>query len=141
MLVGELDGAASPARRDSDLVGAELALRPGRSTLPLHADWEYALVVLQGAVTIDGTRVVPGHLGFLGAGRDEGALDAEGDTTALLIGGTPFDEPIVMWWNFVARTRDEISAARRQWMDDDGRFGTVASTMPRIPVGPPPWAP
>ena len=87
VLVGELDGAASPARRDSDLVGAELALRAGRSTLPLHADWEYALVVLQGAVTIDGTRVVPGHLGFLGAGRDEGALDAEGDATALLIGG------------------------------------------------------
>jgi hypothetical protein len=31
----------------------------------------------------------------------------------MLIGGEPFDEPIVMWWNFVARTRDEVEAAYR----------------------------
>ena len=45
-----------------------------------------------------------------------------------------------MWWNFVARTRDEIGRPATQWMADDGRFGTVASTLPRIPVGPPPLA-
>ena len=44
-----------------------------------------------------------------------------------------------MWWNFVARTREEVSAARRQWADDDGRFGTVRSPLERIEVGPPPW--
>jgi hypothetical protein len=46
-----------------------------------------------------------------------------------------------MWWNFVARTKDEITAAREQWMGADERFGRVASSLPRIEVGPPPWSP
>lgn len=140
VLAGALGGATSPARCDTEHVGVELALRPGHSTIPLHGGWEYALVVLAGAVTVGGTRVEPGHLGFLGAGRDELPISTDAASTALLIGGVPFDEPIVMWWNFVARTRAEISEARDEWTADDGRFGTVHSTLPRIPVGPPPWA-
>jgi len=58
---------------------------------------------------------------------------------ALLLGGVPFPEPVLMWWNFVARTRVEVSEARRQWSADDGRFGTVRSALERIDVGPPPW--
>jgi redox-sensitive bicupin YhaK (pirin superfamily) len=141
VLVGRLGGAESPARRDTDLVGAELALRAGPSTIPLEAGWEHALVVLQGAVTVDGVRLEPGHLGYLGTGRDEGPFVAGDEgAIALLIGGAPFDEPIRMWWNFVARTPAEISEARDQWTADDGRFGTVASDLARIPVGPPPWS-
>jgi hypothetical protein len=44
-----------------------------------------------------------------------------------------------MWWNFVARTRDEVSEARRQWSAGDPRFGTVHSKLRPIEVGPPPW--
>ena len=44
-----------------------------------------------------------------------------------------------MWWNFVARTREEVSEARRQWTEDDGRFGTVQSNLTRVGVGRPPW--
>jgi len=58
---------------------------------------------------------------------------------ALLLGGPPFPEPILMWWNFVGRTREEISEARRQWSADDGRFGRVRSSLDRIEVGAPPW--
>jgi quercetin 2,3-dioxygenase len=139
VLVGELDGAASPARRDTGHVGAELDLRSGHSTIPLHPGWEYALVVLAGGVRIDGTRVEPGHLGFLGAGHDELPIASDASSTALLIGGAPFEEPILMWWNFVARTRAEIVQARDQWTAEDGRFGTIDSNLPRIPVDPPPW--
>ena len=45
-----------------------------------------------------------------------------------------------MWWNFVARTQDEVSTAFHAWTDDTGRFGTVASPLARIDVGPPPWS-
>jgi quercetin 2,3-dioxygenase len=45
-----------------------------------------------------------------------------------------------MWWNFVARTRDEITDAYRAWQAGDDRFGPVASPLPRITVGPPPWS-
>jgi quercetin 2,3-dioxygenase len=140
VLVGELDGVASPARRDTDHVGVDLDLAAGASTLPLRPDGEHALVVCRGAVTVEGRRVEPGHLAYLGIGRDELALTADGATRVLLVGGVPFEEPIVMWWNLVARDHDEVTAAWRSWQDDDGRFGTVVSPLPRIPVGPPPWA-
>ena len=91
-------------------------------------------------VAVDGQRVTPGHLGYLGRGHDELPVATDDVATVLLIGGAPFEEELRMWWNFVARTREEIRAARDQWMADDGRFGSVGSALPRIPVDPPPWA-
>jgi quercetin 2,3-dioxygenase len=75
----------------------------------------------------------------LGLGRDECALSVDQPARALLLGGVPFPEPVFMWWNFVARARDEVSEARRQWAAADGRFGTVRSELERIEVGSPPW--
>jgi redox-sensitive bicupin YhaK (pirin superfamily) len=140
VLVGDLAGAASPARRDTEHVGIDLDLRPGTTTVPLRADFEHALVAFTGAVTIDQRTVEPGHLAYLGTGRDEVTLTAIDPTRVLLIGGTPFDEPILMWWNYVARNRDEISQAHADWMSASDRFGHVDSTLPRIEVGPPPWS-
>jgi pirin-like protein len=42
----------------------------------------------------------------------------------LFIGGEPFDEQLVMWWNFVGRDHDEIVEAREEWMSGQ-RLGTV----------------
>jgi redox-sensitive bicupin YhaK (pirin superfamily) len=52
----------------------------------------------------------------------------------LLLGGEPFEEQIVMWWNFVGRSRDEVADAGRQWAAGDDRFGRVATDLPRIPL-------
>lgn len=145
VLVGRLADHESPARRDTEHVGVDLALRPGATTVPLAAHFEHALVVLQGSVEVDGHVVEPGRLAYLGTDRDEvGAVVGTGTDTArvLLIGGVPFPEPVLMWWNFVARTRAEIVEAHTDWMgENDRRFGTVASSLPRVPVGPPPWSP
>ncbi|MHB2022581.1 MAG: pirin family protein [Mycobacteriales bacterium] len=141
VLVGDLDGTTSPARRDSDHLGVDLALRPGTTTVPLRADFEHALVTLLGAARLDGQIIEPGHLAYLGTGRAEISLSAKEPTRALLLGGVPFDEEVLMWWNFVARTRAEIIEAHRAWMDADERFGRVDSPLPRIEVGPPPWSP
>jgi hypothetical protein len=43
-----------------------------------------------------------------------------------VLGGAPFGETILMWWNFVARTTDEIVAARADW-ESGRRFGEVAA--------------
>jgi redox-sensitive bicupin YhaK (pirin superfamily) len=139
VLVGDFGGSASPARRDTDHVGVDLDLRAGTSTLPLRPDHEYALVVLDGIVRIDKTLVAPGRLAYLGTGRDDLGLTVEQPARALLIGGTPFDEGVLMWWNFVARSRDEILAAHRDWTAGAARFGRVASTLARVDVDPPPW--
>jgi quercetin 2,3-dioxygenase len=44
-----------------------------------------------------------------------------------------------MWWNFVARSHDEVDAARRDWQAGSDRFGTVDSGLDVIPAPPTPW--
>ena len=139
VLVGAFAGAVSPARRDTDHVGVELDLRPGTTVLPLDPTYEYALVVAEGSATVGGVPAAPGALAFVAAGADELVLHAVARTVALLVGGVPFDEAVVMWWNFVARSRDELSEAYRGWAAGDDRFGTVSSALDRVGVGPPPW--
>jgi hypothetical protein len=61
---------------------------------------------------------------YLGCGRTELPLRALSDSGLLLLGGEPFDEKIVMWWNFIGRSHDDIAQARADWMTGS-RFGTV----------------
>jgi redox-sensitive bicupin YhaK (pirin superfamily) len=42
-------------------------------------------------------------------------LRADVDSGLMLLGGEPFAEKIVMWWNFVGRTGDDIAQARADW--------------------------
>jgi redox-sensitive bicupin YhaK (pirin superfamily) len=147
VLIGELAGARSTARHDTDGVGVDLVLRPGTATVPLRPDFEHALVVLAGAVAVggdgaDAAVVEPGHLAYLGIGRDEIAFTVREPARALLLGGVPFESPVSMWWNFVARTHDEIDAARQAWEGrDEDRFGPVATGLARVPAPPTPWTP
>jgi redox-sensitive bicupin YhaK (pirin superfamily) len=140
VLVGDLAGARSPARTDSPLVGADLALAAGPATVPLDARWEHALVVAAGAVEVDGVPVTPGSLAYLGTGRDELVVRAAAPATRVLVlGGEPFPEPVLMWWNFVARTRAEIDAARVDWERETERFPAVRTPLARIPAPGTPW--
>jgi quercetin 2,3-dioxygenase len=138
VIVGDFAGQVSPARRDTDHAGVELTLRPGRNVLPLRPAYEHAVIVLQGGLSIDSIVVEPGYLAYLGADRDEIALWSETETRALLLGGVPFPEPILMWWNFVARTTDEVDAAYAQWQSGDDRL-QVNSSLPPVPAPRPPW--
>lgn len=138
VLIGDFANLESPARHDTPLVGVDLALhRP--TTVPLRADFEYAVVVLEGSIGIDGTALPPGKLGYLSRGRDELRLDLREPARAVLLGGEPFEEQIVMWWNFVARSRAEIDAAYASWARQDDRFGRVRSSLPLIPAKAPYW--
>ena len=139
VLVGAFGDGESSARRDTDHVGVDLDMRAGTTTIPLRPEYEYAAVVFEGATDLGTEVVTPGHLAYLGRGREELRLDAREPTRLLLVGGTPFDERILMWWNFVGRDKAEIVEAHAQWMTGDDRFGPVASPLPRIEVGAPPW--
>jgi quercetin 2,3-dioxygenase len=141
VLVGELAGTRSSARTDSELLGVEVVLPPGRATFPLRADFEHALVVVEGAASVGSHVVEPGSLGYLRAGISELPVDSRDTTRFLLLGGRPFEEPLIMWWNFVARSRAEVDAAYRAWQDEDERFGRVVSSLPRIPAPDLLWAP
>ncbi|WP_040775117.1 pirin family protein [Rhodococcus rhodnii] len=119
---------ASPIDTFTPLLGAEIVVDAG-ATLTLDVDpaFEHAVLVDTGAVTVSGSRVDRGELGFRGPGGDTLAItDATGSgARVVLLGGTPFDEEIVMWWNFIGRTHEEIVAFRDAWERADDRFGAV----------------
>ena len=64
------------------------------------------------------------QLHYLGPGRSSVVLSSTAGARVLLIGGPPFPETILMRWNFVARTAEEIAAAREDWQHHR-RFGGV----------------
>jgi redox-sensitive bicupin YhaK (pirin superfamily) len=121
VLVGEHDGDRSPAVMHTGIVGLDVHAQGAVSTrLPLDADFEHAAVVLSGSVELAGERLERGELLYLGRHRREVAVQSADGARLLIVGGEPFDSEIVMWWNFVARTRQEIEAARSDWMRDAG---------------------
>jgi len=100
----------------------------------------WRLVVIEGAVQVGGQDPVgPGHLVYLAPGHDELPLAPVGPTRLLVLGGVPFESPILMWWNFVARTREEVDEATREWNAGSDRFGDPDSPLPRIPAPATPW--
>jgi redox-sensitive bicupin YhaK (pirin superfamily) len=141
VLVGAVGDVTSPARTDTAIVGVDGSLDAGASRWPLRPDFEYAVMVLSGSIGIEDKAVVPGQLAYLGEGRDEIVMVTTGPARVLLLGGEPFGEPVLMWWNYVARTRSEIDEAVQAWNDHSARFGEVASVLQRIPSPVPLWRP
>jgi redox-sensitive bicupin YhaK (pirin superfamily) len=128
VFLGSLAGDTSPVPTFSPLLGAELTLEPhATTTLALDARYEHGLLADRGRVRMAGTAVRRGELGCLGPGHDTLTITNTTDDTArmILLGGTPFDEPIVMWWNFIARSHEEIAQARAEWEGKTDRFGGV----------------
>jgi len=135
VFIGSLLGSDSPVRVFSPLVGAELTVPAGTSIdLPVDPAFEHGILLDEGTVTIDDVDLPRSHLAYRGAGAGSVRISAGPDgARLLLIGGAPFGERIVMWWNFIGRTHEEIVEYRGAWQSDviaggrpDGRFGTVA---------------
>lgn len=159
VFLGSLAGQTSPVETFSPVLGAEIVLATGASvTLDVDPTYEHGVIVDAGPVDLCGTTVERAELGYLAPGRESVTLTNLGDEPArmLLLGGEPLGEQILMWWNFVGRTNDEIVAYRRQWQAELGasvgdpapltsRFGVVegyegdwipAPTLPGTPLKP-----
>lgn len=139
VLAGTFAGATSPAQFDTELVGVDAVVGAGRATWELNPAFEYAVIALEGQVRIGDAVARPGQIATLGTDRQEIDLEALETSRVLLLGGVPFPETLVMWWNFVARDRAEISAAVAAWRDRGERFGEVDSRLDRIPAPLSPW--
>ena len=127
VFMGTLGGATSPGRAYSPMVGADIQLgRNAKLRVPLTSAWEHALVVIDGEIQLDGKRLAPGALHYLGTHREGLELHTAAAARAVLIGGAPFGEHILMWWNFVARSAEEIREARDDW-EAGRRFGAVTA--------------
>jgi len=127
VFAGHMEAASLPGPYYSPLLGADLQVHPGHTLdIPLDPSFEYAVLVMRGDCTVYGEHVTERTLYYLGTTRSDASLSSRGGARVLLIGGPPFSETILMWWNFVARTPEEIAQARTDW-EERHRFGDVAA--------------
>ncbi|GAQ56298.1 quercetin 2,3-dioxygenase [Streptomyces acidiscabies] len=145
LILGTLDGATSPGTAYTPITGADLTLAEGTDVrLPLDPDFEYAVLAMSGETHVDGVPVLPGSMLYLGCGRTELPLRAGSDASVMLLGGEPFEEELVMFWNWIGRSQEEIAQARADWATGT-RFGDVkgydgdrlpAPELPATPLKP-----
>jgi redox-sensitive bicupin YhaK (pirin superfamily) len=138
VLLGAFAGAASPAQTDAPTVGVEL-VGDGLLELPLEPTYEYALAVASGQAEVGGVQLSVNEMGFLGLGHQSLPVRMAAGSRALLLGGPPFEEDIVMWWNFVGRSRAELEQAGADWQEHAARFGSVDSSLEWIAPPHPYW--
>ena len=158
VFLGSLLGDSSPVPTYTSLLGAELLLEPGTSLdLEVDASFEHGVLVDTGVLAVGGSAVVEPvetkqhELAYVPPGSSTLTLRAyDVPVRLLLLGGPPFGESIVMWWNFVGRSHEEILAFRQEWQAQitrngavvadsqdlgDGRFGVVVGDhLPPIPA-------
>lgn len=126
LIVGEGLGERSPAKVHSPLVGLDLRFNDvGRRQLPLETGFEHALIVIEGTLSAAGATMTPGNLYYLGRGRENLEIGNPAPARAFLLGGAPFEEEVLLWWNFVGRSTEEMQTARREWEAQAARFGSV----------------
>lgn len=120
VLAGEALGLRSPAQVHSPLMAVDLVAASDGAPTPsahmdLRPDFEHAVLGLSGEITANGQTLAAEQLLYLPAGVPALELACTPGSQLLLIGGEPMQEAIVLWWNFVARTGEEMVQARAQW--------------------------
>ena len=146
VFLGELAGSRSPVHTFTPLLGAQIDLDPGaRVDLDVDPSFEHGVLLDQGSLVAAGSALDVADLAYQPTGCDTLALHNPGDepARAILLGGPPFGEELVMWWNFVGRSHDDIATYRRQWEERDARFGSVdgyRGSVTRLPAPPLPNA-
>jgi hypothetical protein len=122
VLLGTLAGDTSPVPVHSALLGAEVVLRPGSTwAFAVEPSFEHGVLVDTGQILVDGVPGQPGELVYLSPGRDRLPLTAgPAGARVLLLGGEPLGERVVMWWNFLGRSHEDVVAARAAWQREIG---------------------
>ncbi|KQQ66637.1 pirin family protein [Microbacterium sp. Leaf320] len=137
VVLGEFAGTTSPATVHTPIVGAEIVIPAGAHVrLPLREDWEHAIMLVEGDVSVAEHEMTQNDMLYLGDSREGIEVASTQGALVFLIGGEPFDDEIVMWWNFAGRTHEEIVEARTEWEAASARFGIVEGHDVRIPAPP-----
>lgn len=142
VFLGNLVGSPSPVHTFTPLLGAQVDLDPGaRLDFDVDPAFEHGVLCDLGDVQVEETHLTVASLAYLDPGRSCLRLcnDGDGPARLLLLGGTPFTEELVMWWNFVGRSHEDIVRYRQLWEDRDERFGAVhgySGSSTRLPAPP-----
>lgn len=147
LLVGEFADLRSPVPSFTPLLGVDLvADGPASAVLKLDAGFEHGLMLLEGEIEAAPAgheaveTIAPGTLLYIGPGCGSVELRCSDAARLLLLGGEPWSQPPLLWWNFVGREPAEMQDWAMDWArEDGGRFGVVEGYVgPRIAVPPVP---
>ena len=132
--MGEFLNTTSPVQVHTELLGVDLsATEKTQAKLKLNPKYEYGFMALEGTATIHGHVLTEDNMVILEPGVEYVSVELDAGSRVLLLGGEPFESPILLWWNFVGRTQEELQQAREQWIAEDERFGKIpAYSGPRL---------
>lgn len=126
VLVGEFLNTISPVQVHTPLLGVDLYAHETITTrLTLNPKFEYGFMALEGTAMVHGQELTEDNLVVTEQGLTEIDIQIHQNSRILLLGGEPFESPILLWWNFVGRTQEELKEAYEQWMNADSRFGSI----------------
>lgn len=129
VMVGDFAHVTAPTKVYSPLIGLDIrAQKQTKTRLQLRPDFEYGILPLSNDIKVEDTDIDQQTFLYLGCGRSEVELIAPQDARFLLIGGEPFTEEILIWWNFVARSKQEIIEATNLW-NKGTYFGEVKGAL------------
>lgn len=137
VVAGEFQSFKSPVPVFSPVTYLDLQMAQGA-----HFEWqsphELALYCVQGSLLADGRTLQPGELAVFSNSSSSSPssgrihFQAQSETRALLLGGTPFSEPRHIWWNFVSSSQDKIEQAKARWKER--AFGEIRGETEFIPL-------
>ncbi len=131
VFLGSLLGHTSPVRTFSPLVGAEFCFEPGAILdLEVERSFEHGILVDDGSISIARSSgwegIETNELGYIPPSAAYLRLRAgRRGARILFLGGELLGEQIVMWWNFIGETHEEIVQARRDWQATLARVGVA----------------
>ena len=127
VLVGEFLKTKSPVAVHTELLGVDLTAKESTTTrIKLNPKFEYGFMALDGAAVVNGHELTEDNMVVLEPGVAEIEIQLHKGSRILLLGGEPFESPILLWWNFVGRTQEELCQARDHWIEQHERFGSIA---------------
>ena len=126
VLIGQWQDCISPVTAHTPIVGVDLEAHGDYAqSFELNPEFEYGFLPMIGDLSINGSLVKTGEFAYLPQGEDSVHLAASMGSRALLIGGEPLDEELILWWNLIARSQAEIEQARDDWEAQSERYGEL----------------
>lgn len=123
VIAGEFAGVKGPAKTFTPITVLDLQLKAGaRVEIALSEGQTTLVLVLKGKAALNGSETAgEADLAIFDRAGDRFTVAAEADSTLLLLGGEPINEPVVSYGPFVMNTQEEIRQAIKDYQS--GRMG------------------
>lgn len=128
VIAGDYQGHSGPAQTFTPLIMLDIRLEAGaRLEIPLHNGNNTGAYVLRGSLRMSGVEVGEAEMAVFGDSSQLIHLEANTDSTVLLLSGEPIHEPVASYGPFVMNNSQELMQAVQDY--EEGKMGTLAATV------------